>query len=524
MIMSKEGIRRYIASDTAMLAIIALGKLILNIAVHGRYGYFRDELYYIACSNHLAWGYVDQPPLSIFILKISRMLLGDSLYGIRFTAALAGAIVVVLTGLMVKKLGGRRFAQGFAALGIALSPVVLGNGARYFSMNAFDLLFWALAGYIVIAIIRDDNPHRWILFGVTAGLGLLNKYSMLFLGFGLVVGLLLTQHRKHLISKWFWIAGLLAVVLFLPHVIWQVQNGYPSLEFIRRASHEKNIAMNYLDFTISQFLMTGFIQSIFWLSGLYYFFFHAQGRKYRFLGWMYLAVFAVIALNNSKAYYLTPVYPMLLAGGCVLWEKVLSGSGRAWRRSVTVALMVIFSLLVMPFTIPVLPVESLINYYKMMGITPKAEERSSLGVLPQYYADMFGWEEFTAAIAGVYQKLTPDEQAHCVIFVRNYGEAGAIDFFGKKYGLPKASSGHNNYWLWGPPHVDMKVAIILGNSRDLQENFNDLAGHGRFEKAELAATTSCRYCMPYENDRQIFLCRKPTFTFTQIWSGEKNFI
>lgn len=510
--------------DLTPTLIIALGKLVLNMMFHGRYGYFRDELYYIACSKHLDWGYVDQPPLSIFILRISRWLFGDSLYGIRFTAALAGAVVVVLTGLMVRKLGGGRFAQLFAALAAALSPVILGNGARYFSMNAFDLLFWALAGYIVISIIRDANPKLWVLFGVIAGLGLMNKYSMLFLGFGIVVGLLLTRNRTYLISKWFWLAGGIAVLIFLPHVIWEVHHGYPTLEFIRRASAEKNVAMNVFDFTMNQFLMTGFLQSLLWLTGLYYFFFNSQGRKYRAMGWMYLVVFAVMVLNNSKAYYLTPVYPMLLAGGVLPWESMLEKGRKCVRKSVAIILLVVASLVIMPFAIPVLSADSLIKYMKLLGVTSKAEEHSSLGVFPQYYADMFGWEEFTATIANVFQKLTPDEQAHCVIYVRNYGEAGAIDFFGKKYGLPDAGSGHNNYWMWGPPQVDMKVAIVLGNSRDLQENLSDLQGLGRFEHAELAATTSCRYCMPYENGRQIFLCRKPFFAFRQIWPGEKNFI
>jgi len=517
-------IKHYAASNSAMLVYIALGKLFLNMMFHGQYGYFRDELYYIACSDRLDWGYVDQPPFSIFILAGSRRLLGDSLHAIRFPAALAGALVVLLTGLMVRKLGGGRFAQAFAGLAAALAPVFLGNGARYFSMNAFDLLFWALAGYIIIMIIRDNNPRLWPLFGVVAGLGLLNKYSMLFLGFGLVMGLFLTKNRKHLINKWFWVAGLIAVVLFLPHIIWQVHHGYPSLEFMRRASTEKNVAMNILDFLTGQFLMTGFVQSVLWLTGLYYFIFHSKGRKYRLLSWMYFALLMVMIINNSKAYYLTPVYPMLIAGGVLLWESILDSGKKYWRRSLAVVLLVIPSLAIMPLAVPVLPVETLISYMKFLKMTPKAEERQSLGKLPQYYADMFGWEEFTATIAHVFQKLTPDEQAHCVIYVRNYGEAGAIDFFGKKYGLPKASSGHNNYWLWGPPEVEMKAAIILGNSRDLQENLNDLHGPGRFQQVELAATTTCRYCMPYENNRQIFLCRKPAFTFQQIWPDEKNFI
>jgi 4-amino-4-deoxy-L-arabinose transferase-like glycosyltransferase len=239
---------KWLSGNTLIVAVIALFKFILSMAFSGSYGYFRDELYYIACSDHLDWGYVDQPPLSIFILKISRWMLGDSLPAIRFTAVLAGVVVVIIAGLIARKLGGGRFAQGFAAASALMSPVILGNAGRYFSMNAFDLLFWSLAFYVLISIIKENKPKLWPVFGLIAGLGLMNKYSILFLGIGLIAGLLLTSERKQLINKWFWIAAAVVLLVILPHIIWEIQHDFPSIEFIRNASTEKNVGMTFMDF------------------------------------------------------------------------------------------------------------------------------------------------------------------------------------------------------------------------------------------------------------------------------------
>ncbi len=515
--------RQFLLSDIAILIYLALLKLIINMLFHGSYGYFRDELYYIICSDHLAWGYVDQPPFSIAILAISRWFLGDSLYAIRFTAALAGAGVVFLTGMMVRKLGGGRFAQIFGALAAVVSPMILGNGARYFSMNAFDLLFWALAAYIVILIIKNDNPKLWVLFGVIAGLGLLNKYSMLFFGFGLVVGLLLTSHRKHLINKWFWLAGFIVLIIILPHFLWEMKYDFPSIEFMRIASQEKNVDISFLDFLLGQFMQNGFGHAPIWLIGLFYYFFHKEGKQFRFLGWMYVITFAVLFAGNGRAYYLSPIYPIFLASGAVLIEKFIRNYSWNWLKPVLASLLIITSLISAPFVIPVLPVEKFINFTEFLGMTPKAEERHELEALPQYYADMFGWEEMVATVAKIYQNLTPKEQAKCVIYVRNYGEAGAIDFFGKKYGLPKAICAHNNYWLWGQSQVDeaYDVAIIFGWSSNVQENLEDLRRPDRYEHVEHAASTKCKYCMAYENNRPIFLCRNPKFSFKDIWPDER---
>jgi len=488
---------------------------------HNQYGYFRDELYYIACSKHLAFGYVDQPPLSIFILAATRWIAGDSLQAIRFLPSLAGAGVVLLAAMMTKQLGGGRFAQGFAAFSIVAAHELLGAG-RYFSMNAFDVFFWAMALYVIIKTVKENRPRLWIWFGVVAGFGLLNKYSVGFLCFGLFVAMLLSPSRKQLVSKWFWLGALIAFLFFLPHIIWEISNSFPSIEFMHNASQEKNVPTSFSEFLFGQFRDLNYFNAPIWLFGLYFFFLHPDGKQLRLFGWTYVVLFIIFVAGNGKPYYLSPVYPALLAGGSVVLERFWALKSLKWMRVAYPALMLALTLVVLPLALPILPVQKFIEYQRKLGITPKPEERSSLGPLPQGYADEFGWEEMVDGIGKVYDSLSPDDQARCVIYVRNYGEAGAIDFFGKKYGLPNATCGHNNYWLWGPGKRSGDVAIILGTSRNLQDNLNDLQHH--YDTVGLVYITDCPLAMPYENGRQFFLCRGMKTTFQKIWPHERHYI
>ena len=500
--------------------LLAAFQLALQITFHGSYNYFRDELYYIACSDHLAFGYVDQPPLCAAILWITRHLLGDSLYAIRFLPALVGATVVFLAALMTRKLGGGSFAQTLVALSAVAAHGLIGHG-KSFSMNPFDVLFWALAGYIVIVILTDERPKLWMYFGGIVGLGLLNKYSIGFMVVGLVTGFLLTKQRKQLAAKWFWIGALLASALFLPHIIWQVSNGFPSFEFMHNASQDKNVSLGALGFLMGQLRDMNILNAPIWLSGIVFFFFYRDGR-YRPLAWMYPVVFAVMIAGNAKVYYLSAIYPLFLAGGAIVFEQWFQHRAWKWMKPVYVGFLVSVAILILPFALPVLPVQKFVEYEQFLGLMPHAEERTSVAELPQYYADQFGWEEFAATIAAVYKKLTPEEQAECFIYVRNYGEAAAIDFFGKRYGLPNAACAHNSYWMWGPGKRTGNIAIIVGGSRTLQDNLNDL--NRRYTHVEHAGTTYTKYAMPYENGRLIFLCKGMNTTFQNLWPTERFFI
>ena len=494
-------------------------------AFHNSYGYFRDELYYIACTDHLAFGYVDQPPLSIALLALWRWLFGDSLHAIRLLAALAVSLTSFLTALIARRLGGGRFSLWLSSLSVVAAHTLLGSG-RSFSMNPLDIFFWTCGLYICVRVLAGDSQRLWLPFGVVVGLGLLNKYSMGFMCAGLAGGLLLTSHRKHLATWKFWAGVFIAFVIFLPHIIWEIQKGFPSLEFMHNASQLKNVRIGLVEFVMGQFNVMNYVNGPLWLLGLGYFFFDREGNQFRPLAWMYVIVFLIMIAGNGKVYYLSASYPVLLAGGAVCLEKlVMDHPGhRVWSRVRVVypVLLVVWTAVGMPFTLPVLPVEKFIDYEKFLGLLPKAEERTSVGELPQFYADQFGWEELTASVARIYNTLTPEEQKQCVIFVRNYGEAGAIDFFGKKYGLPPALCAHNSYWMWGPGERTGNTAIIIGHDRLLQDNLNDL--NRRYSRVELAGTTDCRYSMPYENGRLLFLCRGMNTTFQILWSGERFYI
>ena len=514
--------RPWYRTDTAVLVSLALAQIVVHLPFLQEYGYFRDELYYIACSNHLAWGYVDQPPLSIGILAIVRLVLGDSLFAIRIVPVLAGSVTVVLTGLIAKEMGGRRSAQVLAALAALTAPVILGNAARFFSMNAFDILSWAAAMYIAVLLAAGHSGKLWLAFGAVAGLGMQNKYSIAFLMLGLGVGMILTPLRKQLVSRWFWSGAALGALIILPNLLWEVRNGFPTAEFIHNAAYLKNSPTTPLQFLVGQFNDVGFGNAIVWIAGLVFLLVTPRGKPFRVFGFAYIAIFVLMASQNSKPYYLSPVYPVLFAAGGCMIEALASKARLSWIRPAAFGLVVILAIPALPFTLPVLPVDSFISYQNALGVEVPRDERGPVALTPQYYADMFGWQEMVDTVARIYRSLTPDDQAQCLIYVRNYGEAGAIDFFGQRLGLPQAACAHNSCWFWKPGQWNGQVGIFFGRSNDTADCFNDLRRF--FDSVELAGTTRCVYAMPYENGRPIFLCRRAHFTLDWLWERDRYFI
>jgi hypothetical protein len=508
--------RQFLWSDTAILVYLSLIKLILHLVANwrGGYGYFRDELYYIACSKHLAAGYVDQPPLSLYILALNRWLLGESLFALRFLPAVVGGVTVFLSGLMARESGGRRFAQVLAATATIICPSFLAAGSFY-SMNCFDGLFWTLAAYATIRLIKRERPELWIVLGIVLGLGSLNKVGVLWLGFGLFVGILLSPQRRWLKTPWPWLAGVGAVALFSPFVYWNLTHDLAHLEFIRNATSGKYSGLSPLTFLLGQVQIHNPVTLPLWLAGLWFFFADREGRRFRPLGWMYVVPCALLILNrHSKPEYLSAAYPMLFAGGSVLFERWLAAKSVSWIKPVYVSLLVL-GMVLAPIVIPILPVETYIRYTEVLGIKPFTPEGKKLAELHQFYADMFGWEAKAEAVAQVYNRLTPEEKQKCAIFADNYGRCGAIDFFGKAYGLPDAIGKHNNYWIWGPRDYTGELMIILGGElADKQQ---------KFESVEVAGVVSCKYCMPYENNLRIYLCRKLKVSLKESWPRMKNF-
>jgi hypothetical protein len=498
----------------AIAVYFALAKLLIHLLANRGYGYFRDELYYLACGERLDWGYVDHAPMIALAAKLSRAVLGDSLSAIRFLPALAGAVKVLLTGLMVRQFGGRRFAVMLACLCVMVAPVYLGID-NFLSMNAFEPVFWMGCVYFIILAINRNDSRYWVGFGVLAGLGLQNKHSMLFFGLAILAGLVLTPARRFLADKWLWIAGAMAFIIFLPNVIWEQQHGWATLELLRNVKTSgKNVMLSPFEFIGQQFLFLLPLTAPVWLGGLWFFFFDAEGRRYRLLGVAYVALLALIILMKGKNYYLAPAYPMLFAGGAVFWEKLLAGRRyTVWLKVAYPIILVAGGAVFAPMSLPILPVETLIRYQRAVGIEPPRTEVGHRGPLPQHFGDMFGWPEMVETVAGVYHRLPPEERARAAIYAGNYGEAGAIDFFGTHYGLPKAISPHQNYFLWGPRDYTGEALIVLQAEREELERV--------CESVEEGAVLNHPYAMAEER-YTIFICRRLKQPLQQLWPSLKH--
>ena len=500
---------------TAILAYLASFKLLLHLLTNGNYGYFRDELYYMAAGERLALGYVDFPPLVALVTAFTRLLLGDSTVALRFFPALTGALVVALAGLMARELGGGRFAQGLAALATLVAPSLLAMGT-FLSMDAFDQLVWVSAAYVLLLILKRGKSRLWILFGIIMGLGLLTKVTVLYFGLAVFVALVLTPARRHLLSPWPWVGGAISFVFLLPYVYWQMTHGWPTLEFWADYGVKVDPA-SPMEFLIEQIVTMQLPTLPLWLAGLYYYLFSRDGRPLRPLGWIYMVLFLVFLVQNAKFYFLAPAYPMLFAAGAVVIERFVRRRAWGWLKPTCVTILAISGIVVAPITvIPVLPVETLAKTTGALGGDAGVKiETREVAELPQNFADRFGWENMVATVARVYRGLPAEDRSRACIFTGNYGEAGAVDLFGADYGLPEAISGHNSYYVWGPGDCAGEVVISVGVPRgDLETVFGEV---------EKEATIRCEYCMPDEDNLPVYVCRDPRASLQELWPRVKHY-
>jgi hypothetical protein len=449
---------------------VAAAVVIAHLLTAPYYGYFRDELYFIACSDHLAAGYVDFAPLAAWILRFNRVLFGDSLYALRFLPALANGGTIVLTGMIAREFGGKRFAVLLSSIGVALAPVILGNATRY-SMNCFEPLFWMSAIYLLLRIVNGGNPKLLIGLGIACGLGIENKHSTVFFVAALLLALALSPERKLFATRWFWAAVGITFALALPNLVWQIRHGYPTYVDLHnvRVMH-KNVELPPIPFIVQQIMMLNPVLALIWVPGIGYLFFERKGRKYRVLGWTFLFFFLELLLLKAKDYYVAPVYPLLFAAGAVLWEMLTQVRWRPLRR-VLLTSTAIAGAISAPIVLPVLPPAKAAAYCRALGATQAKTEVNMKSELPQHFADEFGWPELVQKTAQLYHSLPPEEQAKTAILGGSYGDAGAIDFFGPKYGLPKSISAHQNYWYWGPRNYAGESVIILHWRRQSVEKY-----------------------------------------------------
>jgi hypothetical protein len=510
-----RGRESWIRSGMAFICAIALAKFLFHLYFNNRYGYFRDEFDYIACGNHLAWGYVDQPPLIPFLTHVSRAVLGDSLRSIRFIPALASSLLVVQTALIAREFGGRFFALVLAAITVLVAPQYLSNGSLL-TTNCLEPNLWMGCAYFAILAIKRNDSRYWLWFGVVAGVGLEEKYTVALFGFGIVVGLLLTEQRRFLLDKWLWLGGLAALLVFLPNLLWNIHYHWPFLQLMHNIRAEgRDVVLGPAQYFIQQTILVHPLTAPIWIAGLLALFFSVRLRPYRFLAWTYVVCYGVLFVLHGKNYYLAPVYPMLLAAGAVVIDYAFERRSTAWLKPAIAIVLLASGARLAPVTVPMLSPEHFIAYAKTLPFKlPVMEHEHERAALPQWYADQFGWQEIVDETALAWNQIPPAERADCAIFAQDYGQAGAIDFLGRRDGLPPALSGHQTYFLWGPRGYSGKCMIVLGERKEVLETYFDSV-----QFVGISADNS--YAL--EKGIGVDICRGPKFgTLAQLWPGLKK--
>jgi len=494
--------------------VAALTVFALHLAGNPHYGFFRDELYFIICGRHLEWGNVDQPPIAPLLAAASQMF-GISLILLRALPAFFAAAGVYVSCLIAVELGATVFGQIITALVVFFAPVLMDFGMKV-SPDMVGLWLWPLLALYVLRLTKGADPRWWLAVGAILGICLQSKYSVLFFAVALLAGLLLTPERRILFTQWFPLGCLLAGIIALPNFLWQAHYGYPMLETLRNTQHGKNVIVGPLAYLLQQMLLTGLLAFV-WVIGLIWLFMRA---RMRFLAYAFVILIAMMIVLHGKSYYPSNAYPLLIAAGGVVIERWTRGS-RLARLAVTTA-VVLLGLITVPLVLPVLPEAQLASYqerfFRTLHISRDtiATEHQRRPALPSDFADMHGWPELAAQVAGVYQSLPPADRAQAAIYAQNYGEAAAIDFFGRQYGLPAVISGHNQYYLWGTHGYSGNVLICVGGNCDSVAR--------QFQSCAISSTFSEPWIQPFEDGIPIMVCRGIKKPLPEVWPLAKFYL
>ena len=430
------------------------------------YGYFRDELYYIVSgTSHLSLGYVDFSPMVAWVTALLYPLTGDSLVSIHFVSALVEGILIFVSGMIARELGGGRRAQLLTAAATALTLTFLAGGSEL-SPDPFDQLWWSVLVYVLVRLVRRQEPKMWVAVGLVVGIGVLSKLTMLFFAGALLLSfVLIPSSRSYLKSRWILLGGLIAALLVLPMVYWNAVNGWPTVDFYRSFGGE--FGAGSLGFAFTQLEEPNPLNIPILLIGVWFYLKSEGAKGLRALGLAYLVLFASMTVLGMKPYYLAPIYPMLYAGGAVVLEQRIATTGglsRVFGSRPWVVAALLIAVLLAPLIMPILPPPTLVSTY---GASTVAGANSGVasgesGPLPQNLGDRLGWPQMVSAVAQVYYSLPASERSQACIYASNYGEASALIFLGKGMGLPPVISGHNNFWVWGPGSCTGQVLISVG--------------------------------------------------------------
>ena len=509
----RRAIRDALVSENGLLLSIATISFFAHLLVASNYGYFRDELYYIAAGRRLAWGYVDFPPLIAVVAAILRPFTQDNLLALHVVTALASAILIVVTGLIARELGGGRFAQGLAATGATVALVYMATGSL-FTYDVFDELWWGLGAYVLVRLLKRHTPRLWLLFGLIMGVGLFTKLTILFFGFAVVVGLLATPARSYFRSWEIYAGGVIAFAFLAPYAAWNAVNGWPTLEFWTH--YGGFTGSGPLDFIANQIFTMNPLTMPLWLAGLYFYLRSPAGRSWRALGWAYVALLVVFLALHVKPYFFSPVYPPLLAAGAVVLAQARRRPRRLLWRQAYAGLLIASGLLLVPLAMPVLPPATFAKTYGALSTLGNASAgQQTQGVFPQYLGDRFGWIDLAMRVSRVYHGLPEREQAEACILTENYGEAAALELYRDQYHLPPVISGHNTYYLWGPGACSGKVLITVNIAAPkLQRVYGSVVSVG---------ATACAYCVSGENGVPLYVATHPSANLRDLWPVAKHF-
>jgi len=494
------------SSTTSLLAYLAIADFVAHLVFATNYGYFRDELYYIVSgTQHLSLGYVDFPPFIAYIAALLYPISHDSLFSVHVVPALAEALVVFITGMIARELGGGRKAQVLAAIATLTSLDFIAFGT-IFTPDSLDSLWWALFAYLIIRIIKRKEPRLWIVVGLVVGIGLLTKLTIFFFVGALFVSFLaIPSSRKNLRSKWIPVGALLSVAFILPMIYWNSIHGWPMIQFYQEFRGDFS-GGGPLNFIFSQIAGVSFLNAPIFLVGIYFYLRSEAGSQLRAIGLSYIILFAFMTLLSMKVYYLMPAYPMLFAGGALLIEKSSISKKEMYRwfgSKPFIACLIIVAILLAPVVIPVFSPSTMIRTYGT------ADYQTVL-------ADKYGWSLMVSNLSQTYNALPVSVRSQACIFTSNYGEASVVNFLGKSLGLPKAISGHNSYYIWGPDSCTGQVLITIGVSLSTMQQ--------AYKNITTLTTLDCQYCISYEQILPVYLCMNPNFTsVVALWPGVRQY-
>jgi hypothetical protein len=500
--------KRYfgLSSLTVVILLGAAAKFAIQMLTGAQYGYFADELYTIALSRHLAFGYVDLPPLTPLLAALSRTLLGESLAAWHLFPALAGSATLIFVCLIAREFGGKLFAVGLSGLGFLIVPAWLIMDS-YLSYDAYDQLILAAFLFVLVRFIRSGNRRLWILLGGIAGIACLTKMTLLYLGPGFLVGLLLTKYRKDLLTLWPWLGALIFLAILSPYLIWQADNHWPTLIYWIHYGTLRLSPVSVRTYAWDMFNTMNPVLLPLYAIGLWRIFRRLDGTDYSFLGVTFLATLLLLFILHAKTWMLAELFlPLIAAGAVGLEELAVSKSWEKTLKPAAIAVMIAGGIWVAPSSLPILPIETLPAYFSFLRNPFRLSGVSSSGY-PINLALRIGWEDLVRDVAAVYNELPPEDRRVAGIYAYWYAPASAIDIIGPRYGLPHAVSGHLTYYLWGPGYSWDVMIILISGSNTLSPFFKECESKGRIQN---------EYTIPM-NQLNIFVCRKPVLPPGEIW-------